>query len=78
VYQGISLLPENGLFLMFAGKKVDDRLANSLNDEIIQCKWFTKEELDQLKDEDLLHPIMRNVIKNALKPPYPLDIFTDF
>jgi transcriptional regulator with XRE-family HTH domain len=48
------------IYIVFEGKLVGNDIP-SLSSDIIECKWFTKEEYNKLNDSEIVHPDMRLV-----------------
>ncbi len=77
VYQSLSTPGLNVIIIMFRAKPIRGKLDFD-KEELLQSKWFSPGEFDELSDEQLFHPEMRNVVKRAFENPQPLSNYVEF
>jgi 8-oxo-dGTP diphosphatase len=77
IYQNIPSSDINVVITMFTAKVFGGEL-NCDNKEILQCKWFTRDDFGKLEDSDLFDVEMRNVVDRAFNDLRSLDNYVSF
>lgn len=77
IYQNCPKKDMNVYIIMFVCKPISGKLIAD-TDETLGAKWFTLDELRNMKDSELFHPEMRNAVKKALENPLPLNTYINF
>ncbi len=63
IYQRKNKLGENVIMFYFGASVISGHLKHAA-DELLDAKWFTLEELDNLKDDEIRMPELRAILKD--------------